>query len=416
MQKRFKQMSANERNEWLEKFQPWYAESLPEIESAKSVGPAERKLFDEGLKLLEVFPSCNSFVTETRRFRDYRSRKKLLRRLADNVARDAQKELGLTGKVDLTDPKLLKPHVGRPTKEEAEARKIKAERDRKERESKEKTLFGTMADIPTVKPVAPGTVSGSVAGGSLLHLDQLKWLMSDALKEAVGTVRTLRATAAEAATKAKQMALDGRKAEEIKPYTDRAIRDTEAYENIYEQVDKEMAKVYVRLKEDSAYIAKMEEMKVDIQQLRAQLRPYFDKQPDKELFRKAVVDEIDFNDPEQKAKREKEKERRAEVLNIIKYIMRKDKPNTPRRIAELQRRYEQLVKIAGEDYAKDYLPVIEAAKANPVVSPSSTEPTKPTKPTEPNKPTKPTTPTKPATLTKSKKSKKRTKAKKLINS
>lgn len=218
-----------------------------------------------------------------------------------------------------------------------------------------------MADIPTVKAVAPDTVSGSVSGGSLFHLDQLKWLMSDALKEAVGTVRTLRATAAEAATKAKQMAEDGRKSDDIKPYAQRAIDDTEAYERIYERVDKEMATVYVRLKEDSRYIADMESKGVDIQQLRANLRPYFDKQDDKELFKQQVIADIDANDPEQKAARAKEEERRAKVLNIIKYLMRKDKENTLHRVEEMKRRYQELIILAGEDYAKDYLPVVNAA-------------------------------------------------------
>lgn len=364
MQKQFSQMSETERKVWLLEFQPWYAQSLPEIEKASGIGVDERKKIEQGLNLINVFPYCHSFVSESLRFKDYKSRKKVLRRFADIVAKDAQKQIGMDAIVDLTNPDLLKPHVGRPTKEEQAARQIKEEKDRKENEEKDKTLFGPMSDIPTVEPAAPETVSGSVQGGSLLHLDQLRWLMSPELQEAVGTVRTLRATAAEAATKAKQMAEDGRKAEDIVPYTEKAIRDTEAYEKIYERVDNEMAVVYVRLKEDTAYNADMQKRGVDIQQLRTQLRPYFDKQPDKEGFKQRVINDIKASDPAQAAQREADEKKKKQATAIIKYIIRKDKQNTAKRIEGLKKRYAELVALIGEEEAKVYKPVVDAAVAD----------------------------------------------------
>ena len=359
MQKQFSQMNEQERKDWLVDFQPWYATALPEIEKESNI---DREKFEQGLNFINVFGYCHSFVKESLRFKDYRSRKRLLRRFADKVAQDAQKMIGADAVVDLTNPDLLKKHVGRPTKEQALARKLKAEQDRKEAESKTQTVFGPMSDIPTVTPVVPGTVSGSVQGGSLLHLDQLKWLMSDALQEAVGTIRDLRAKAAEASTKAKQMAEDGIDAEKVKVYAQEAVQNTEAYERIYERVDTEMATVYVRLKEDTAYREEKEKQGVDIAALRTQLRPYFDKQEDKETFKARIIEDIKAHDPKQAAAREKQEKIEAEARGIIKYLLRKDKPNTLHRVQEMKARYERLAELKGKDYADDYLPLIKAAE------------------------------------------------------
>lgn len=361
MQKQFSQMNEQERKDWLVDFQPWYATTLPEIEKESNI---DREKFEQGLNFINVFGYCHSFVEESLRFKDYRSRKRLLRRFADKVAQDAQKMIGTEAVVDLTNPDLFKKHVGRPTKEQALARKLKAEQDRKEVEAKTQTVFGPMSDIPTVTPIVPGTVSGSVQGGSLLHLDQLKWLMSPALQEAVGTIRDLRAKAAEASTKAKQMAEDGIDAEKVKVYAQEAVQNTEAYERIYERVDTEMATVYVRLKEDTAYREEKEKQGVDIAALRTQLRPYFDKQEDKETFKARIIEDIKANDPKQAAEREKQEKIEAEARGIIKYLLRKDKPNTLHRVQEMKARYQRLAELKGKDYADDYLPLIKAAEEN----------------------------------------------------
>lgn len=360
--KTFPQMSKAEREAWLADYQKWYADSLPAIEKATVMVQAIREAFEKGLHLLSVFPFCRSFVTEALRFRDYGSRKKLLRRYADKATADAQNMMGTAAKVDLTNPELLKSHVGRPTTEEAQARAIKMENDRKEAEAKEETLFGPKADIPTIDPAAPATVSGSLGGGALLHLDQLKWLLSPELAEAVETIRDLRNKAADASTTAKTLAMAGKSEDEVKPYSQDAIRYTEEYEAIYERVDKELAKVYVRLKEDTAYIDTMTTQKVDPSALRTILRPYWDKVEDKDGFKAKVIEEIKAADPEQAAIREAEEKKKKEVADIIKYLTRKDKPNTPTRIKTMTERYQELVALVGEEEAKTYLPVLEAAK------------------------------------------------------
>lgn len=356
--KQFSQMSLQERKAWLTEYQPWYAEELPQIEKA---GPVNVAAFEKGLLLISVFPYSRSFVQESLRFKDYASRRKLLRRYADKVTAEAQ-TLMVGSAVDLTDPALLVPHVGRPTADEAAARALQAEKERQEQEAAEKTLFGPKIDIPTIDAAAPTTVSGSQNGGALLHLDQLKFLLSPTLAEAVETIRELRQRASEAATTAKVLAEQGKPEEEVEPYSKEAINCTEQYESIYERVDEELAIVYVRLKEDTAFRSDFEKQKLDPQEWRSTLRPYWDKVVDKEVFKAKVIETIKANDPEQRAIREAEEERKKKVDALIKYLMRKDKPNTEKRIETMTARYQELVSLIGEEDAKPYLLVLNAAK------------------------------------------------------
>lgn len=359
--KQFPEMSQQEQSAWLADFQTWYADALPSLETMTAVTADLRASAEKGLALLSSFRYCRSFVREALRFHDYAARKKLFRRYADRVMLDVQNQLGASVKVDLTDPALLKPHRGRPSRAEAAARAIKREMERKAAEEKEQTLFGKRADIPKEEPAAPATVSGSLYGGAMFHLDQLRWLMSPALAEAVETIRDLRAKAAEAATTAKTLAQAGKPEADVKPYTEAAIQYTEDYERIYEQVDNEMATVYVRLKEDTAFIETIKAKKVDPYTLRSNLRPYWDKQSNKDAFRASVIEDIKRNDPAQAAIREAEEKKHKAVADIIKYLTRRDKQNTPTRIATMTARYAELEKLIGDE-AKDYLPVLEAAR------------------------------------------------------
>ena len=356
----FSTMPPEARKAWLADYQQWVSVQLPTI---VTVGDSEQvKAFERGLDLISAFSFCRSFVREVRSFHEYRGHVKHLRRLVDKVNAEVRKSASVA--VDLNDPALLRPHVGRPTKEEQAARALAAERERKQREN-EPSLFGTVASVPSVTPAAPNTVSGSVGGGSMLHLDQLRWLMPDALREAVDSIRDLRAKAAEAATRAKQMAEDGKPEEDVSVFALQAAALTEQYENIYVDVDNEMARVYVRLKEDAAFIEGMRKQNVDIPSLRTQLRPYWDKVEDKDAFKASVIAFIIENDPVQAEKRKAEEERQEKIRAAIKYITRKDKENTPKRIEGLEDRIKELVSLVGEEEAAPYYAILEAAKANP---------------------------------------------------
>lgn len=353
-------MTAAQRAAWTQAYRDFVSAQLPTIRNAKQSSKELVEMMNKGLDLLTAFPFTRSFVSETRSFNSHFRVRTTFIRYCDKVTKEVQGTFGET--VDLTDKSLLTPHVGRPTKDEAQARALAAERARQEREKNENTLFGKMGDIPDDKTIVEGTVSGNMTGGVGFHLDQLKWLMSDNLKEAVDTIRELRNAAAEAATTAKTLAMEKASEDRIAVYAKEAAEKTEAYERIYEQVDNEMARVYVRLKEDSTYIEEMKNKGTDPDALRTALRPYWDKVENKEVFKQQVIEDIKANDPEQAKKREAEEKKTKRKNEIIKYLTRKDKANTAKRAKGMRERYTELIALIGEEEAKPYLPLVEKAE------------------------------------------------------
>ena len=353
-------MTAAQRAAWTQAYREFVSAQLPTIRNAKQSSKELVEMMNKGLDLLTAFPFTRSFVSETRSFNSHFRVRTTFIRYCDKVTKEVQGTFGET--VDLTDKSLLTPHVGRPTKDEAQARALAAERARQEREKNENTLFGKMGDIPNDNTIVEGTVSGNMTGGVGFHLDQLKWLMSDNLKEAVDTIRELRNAAAEAATTAKTLAMEKASEDRIAVYAKEAAEKTEAYERIYEQVDNEMARVYVRLKEDSTYIEEMKNKGTDPDALRTALRPYWDKVENKEVFKQQVIEDIKANDPEQAKKREAEEKKTKRKNEIIKYLTRKDKANTAKRAKGMRERYTELIALIGEEEAKPYLPLVEKAE------------------------------------------------------
>lgn len=353
-------MTAAQRAAWTQAYREFVSAQLPTIRNAKQSSKELVEMMNKGLDLLTAFPFTRSFVSETRSFNSHFRVRTTFIRYCDKVTKEVQGTFGET--VDLTDKSLLTPHVGRPTKDEAQARALAAERARQEREKNENTLFGKMGDIPDDNTIVEGTVSGNMTGGVGFHLDQLKWLMSDNLKEAVDTIRELRNAAAEAATTAKTLAMEKASEDRIAVYAKEAAEKTEAYERIYEQVDNEMARVYVRLKEDTTYIEEMKNKGTDPDALRTALRPYWDKVENKEVFKQQVIEDIKANDPEQAKKREAEEKKTKRKNEIIKYLTRKDKANTAKRAKGMRERYTELFALIGEEEAKPYLPLVEKAE------------------------------------------------------
>ena len=353
-------MTAAQRAAWTQAYREFVSAQLPTIRNAKQSSKELVEMMNKGLDLLTAFPFTRSFVSETRSFNSHFRVRTTFIRYCDKVTKEVQGTFGET--VDLTDKSLLTPHVGRPTKDEAQARALAAERARQDREKNENTLFGKMGDIPDDNTIVEGTVSGNMTGGVGFHLDQLKWLMSDNLKEAVDTIRELRNAAAEAATTAKTLAMEKASEDRIAVYAKEAAEKTEAYERIYEQVDNEMAMVYVRLKEDTTYIEEMKSKGTDPDALRTALRPYWDRVENKEVFKQQVIEDIKANDPEQAKKREAEEKKTKRKNEIIKYLTRKDKANTAKRAKGMRERYTELIALIGEEEAKPYLPLVEKAE------------------------------------------------------
>lgn len=199
---------------------------------------------------------------------------------------------------------------------------------------------------------------------SSLHLDQVKWLLSAPLQADVDNVRNMRATATAAAERAKLMAQQGGKPEEVAVYAQQAADATKQYETVYEHVDRELAKVWLRLRYDEQYQKEMKDrFKIDENgkvRLLSLLKPYHRKVTEADpAFEPSVRQWIDDNNPEAVARRQAAAERKAKADAIIKYLRRTDKQPTKTRIAGMQEKLKELATLIGDEEAKAYQPFID---------------------------------------------------------
>lgn len=199
---------------------------------------------------------------------------------------------------------------------------------------------------------------------SSLHLDQVKWLLSAPLQADVDNVRNMRATATAAAERAKLMAQQGGKPDEVAVYAQQAADATKQYETVYEHVDKELAKVWLRLRYDEQYQKEMKDrFKIDENgkvRLLSLLKPYHRKVTEADpAFETSVRQWIDDNNPEAVARRQAAAERKAKADAIIKYLRRTDKQPTKTRIAGMQEKLKELATLIGDEEAKAYQPFID---------------------------------------------------------
>lgn len=199
---------------------------------------------------------------------------------------------------------------------------------------------------------------------SSLHLDQVKWLLSAPLQADVDNVRNMRATATAAAERAKLMAQQGGKPEEVAVYAQQAADATKQYETVYEHVDRELAKVWLRLRYDEQYQKEMKDrFKIDENgkvRLLSLLKPYHRKVTEADpAFEPSVRQWIDDNNPEAVARRQAAAERKAKADAIIKYLRRTDKQPTKTRIAGMHEKIKELATLIGDEEAKAYQPFID---------------------------------------------------------
>lgn len=349
----YPQMSQEQKQSFFNQLKDFCANTLPRLDAGlprAELDPA----FESGLALLESVPAARPFVRDARMVRDYKRYISGMRRFMDSTLNDVTADLGAAAAPSFT------PHVGRPTREEAAARAAAAAAEA-ERKENEQTLFGRRADMGAPAPSA--FISG--APENLPHLDQLAFLLSPALREDVARVRDIRAAAAEASTRAKQMAEDGRPEEEVASLAKEAAEKTEQYENIYAQVDNELAVVYVRLKEDKTFIDEISKQGMKPDELRTILRPYWDKiGAEQDAFKAKVIADIDANDPAQAEARAKAAEQKEKIDSLTRYITRKDKPNTDTRIKGLDARMAELRPLISEAEAAELDAIIAECKAD----------------------------------------------------
>ena len=312
--------------------------------TARMLTSEQREAFEQGLALLENVPKAQSFVRDSRRFKDYHRRVRQLLTYLQTLDTS-------------TGQALPKRRVGRPTKEQqaeyAELKKQKALQEAKQ------SLFPDMTPDLTVQPLTYNGIvanpNGTSIASTMPNLMQLRPFLSTALQEQVNTVRDLRNEMASKAEQAKTMAEANEKAggtlyteEEIAELATRAVKiESDILPAIYMAVDREMGEVYLRLSQrtgDPEYIAYAEKsFNIDPQKLRTMFKPFYEKAQERDpLFAQSIADKIAADRPEVKAAREAATQHKAEADALIKYICRKDKPSTKARIKGLKERIAKL--------------------------------------------------------------------------
>ena len=198
-----------------------------------------------------------------------------------------------------------------------------------------------------------------------LHLNELAWLCSKELQERIAKVRDQRTAFGDASQTAKVLAEHGGNQEEIAMWAKRAEEALKAYESTYAAVDEELAIVFARLQMDEPYKEKFcNRFKgVDLVQIAHITRPYYDKlrSPEFDLRIRTMIEQ---DSPEYAAKMKAEEERKQEITDILRYLKRKDKPNVAQRIKTMETRYARLIELMGEEEAKVYRPIVDAAIAD----------------------------------------------------
>ena len=235
-----------------------------------------------------------------------------------------------------------------------------------------------------------------------LHLNELAWLCSKELQERISKVRDQRTAFGDASQTAKVLAEHGGNQEEIAMWAKRAEEALKAYESTYAAVDEELAIVFARLQMDEPYKEKFcNRFKgVDLVQIAHITRPYYDKlrSPEFDLRIRTMIEQ---DSPEYAAKMKAKEERKQEITDILRYLKRKDKPNVAQRIKTMETRYARLIELMGEDEAKVFRPIVDAAIADYEANFKKPEPEP--KPEKPKKPAKKTTAKKTTTKTAKKK-------------
>lgn len=272
---------------------------------------------------------------------------------------------------------------------------LKAERDarRAEEARMNPSLFGDDAVQPvavaqqqTGQPDGSPVPSGSVAGVSpcaqlmsdayelrmaqdKLNLNQLAPLCSTELAKRIATVQSLRVTAEAASERAKTLADIGQPATVIEPYSQQAKEATEAYLAIYAAVDEELAILHKRLYLDEPFKERFikkhstASQKVNIESILHVTRPYYEKvkkeSPEIDVRIRTIIEQ---ENPEYAAKMKAEQEKKEELQQLHRYIMRTDKPASDERVKTMTERIERVRQLAGDEVANSYLPVLEKTK------------------------------------------------------
>lgn len=315
--------------------------------NARMLTRTQTEAFERGLTMLERVPQVSKFVRDTRKFKDYHRKVKLLLTYLQTLA--------------IPSVELPKRSVGRPTKEAQKAYNDALRK--KQAEEAKRSLFPELASPSDVQPLTyKGIIAnpnGDSIASTMLHLNDIKIFLSESLQERVNSVRELRNEMAQKAEKAKAMAEANNDAAErniapiyseqdIAEYATRAaVIESDILPSIYHAVDEEMGEVYLRLSPktgDPQYIEDTKKLfSASPESLRTLFRPFYDKAQERDnTLADRVAAKIAYDRPEVKAERDRAAKHKAEADAMIKYILRKDKPASKARVKGLKERIEKL--------------------------------------------------------------------------
>ena len=362
-------MTPEETVEWI---QAWAAWRDREYAVLCSVGgafnAAHVESIERGLSLMTAFQFTHEFVRHRRMFHDYSRAMGRMQFYMELIS----KELSALSLPESTAPSAPRRR-GRPTKEEA-AQMAREKAEREEREAVANLVAGksrvaaAVAAAPSLFPDMPESTestekpnsqqpkanshtsatpdAGLAAAmavyeqsGVRLHLDQLAWLMSEGLRQRVGTVASLRSKAAEESNQAKALAERGVAQEIIEPHSRAAVEATTAYKEIYADVDRELGNLYSLLSIGGEHIPAWEERcrakGITVSQLMAVLKPYWEKAGQPVVSLESVTPPS----PEE----ETEKKARAARLHAIRtFFIRKDRKLTAERVEKMRAYIEEV--------------------------------------------------------------------------
>lgn len=364
----FKRMSPQEQNEWIAQFRSWTSSELTLLYGTGNAWNSESiATLERGLHLMTAFPFCRDFVADSFFFRDFSRRMNRIQYYIDKINKEITAALSSRGVTEESiyasgnSSERTGRKRGRPTR--AESARIAREREAQAAlfpaasvaHPEEDALPETVRNVPEEsKPEEKkedtlsdtglsAAIAVSLANGDRLHIDQLSWLLSPALRESVKKIFTLRNIAAMESNKAKELAEQGASVAVIEPHSRASVEATTDYKAIYSAIDDELGVLYATLFGSVPssvvtyeYGQLCSKKGIDFSMLRKILKPYWEKigcPTNITVVSKPVEDEEDAD---------KKAERQARMHRIRTYFMRKDMQPSQKRIEKMRELIEEV--------------------------------------------------------------------------
>lgn len=391
-QRFYSEMSAEERLFWLRGFEDFANKSFSPCTEWDEKTTGE---FEKGLRLCTAFRYARLFVQQALIFRDFPQRVNqtnyIIKKIKNDISRGEVVTTPSGERIAYAQALQKKSRKrGRPSKGEADCREtedfptlctevvaritgatlvtLPPQRELNNEELAQKRMeqenVQSLFDIPKEEETTEEKPDSQTeeTDSQRKRLSELTPLLSPELRERIGKVQEMRAEAAAQAEKAKLLAGKGAKPSEIAEFSRTAVEKTEEYLNVFDQVDRELAVMYIALKNFPSCISEKEEkMRAcgcgSEEEFEKWLLPYYKKMTADPGFETETLDVLRENTPEALEKKRMEAERKKKVAALVKYIRRTDLSPSAKRARGLQKALDEL-KSLGED-TSPYQPYLD---------------------------------------------------------